>query len=133
MPITIEAQIIELQRILRACHQHYPQQVKDGSLAASEASHRQECLVFAIQNLQKLLPQSAGIAKSVSELCTPKQIVMIRAICRDLAIDVDIELQETLKVDCKVEELSRPAASAFIDHLKQLQELADVPIVRRAS
>lgn len=74
------------------------------------------------------------LAKSVSELATPKQIVMIRAICRDLDIDVDTELQETMKLECKVEELSRRAASSFIDHLKQLQENGDnvVPIVRRS-
>jgi hypothetical protein len=73
------------------------------------------------------------LAKSVSELATPKQIVMIRAICRDLDIDVELELQETMKIDCKVEELSRRAASVFIEHLKQLQEGNEVPIVRRAS
>jgi hypothetical protein len=73
------------------------------------------------------------LAKSVAELATPKQIVMIRAVCRDLDIDVDIELQETMKMECKVEELSRRAASAFIDHLKQLQDGNEIPIVRRAS
>ena len=73
------------------------------------------------------------LAKSVSELATPKQIVMIRAVCRDLDIDVDMELQETMRLDCKVEELSRRAASSFIDHLKQLQETNEIPIVRRAS
>ena len=58
---------------------------------------------------------------------------MIRAVCRDLDIDVDMELQETMRLDCKVEELSRRAASSFIDHLKQLQETNEIPIVRRAS
>lgn len=73
------------------------------------------------------------LAKSVSELATPKQIVMIRAICRDLDIDVDLELSETLKLDCKVEELSRRAASSFIDHLKQIQEGNVLPVVQRSS
>jgi hypothetical protein len=73
------------------------------------------------------------LAKSVSELATPKQVVLIRSICRDLDIDVDMELQETMKLDCKVEELSRRAASSFIDHLKALQEGSEIPIVRRAS
>lgn len=72
------------------------------------------------------------LAKSVSELATPKQIVMIRAVCRDLDIDVDIELAEVMKLDCKVEELSRKGASCFIDHLKMLQEGTEIPIVRRA-
>jgi hypothetical protein len=44
-----------------------------------------------------------------------------------------MELQETMKLDCKVEELSRRAASSFIDHLKALQEGSEIPIVRRAS
>ncbi|HEX4950269.1 MAG TPA: Rad52/Rad22 family DNA repair protein [Blastocatellia bacterium] len=73
------------------------------------------------------------LAKSVSELATPKQVVLIRSLCRDLDIDVDVELQETMKLDCKVEELSRRAASSFIDHLKALQEGSEIPIVRRAS
>lgn len=34
---------------------------------------------------------SNPLAKSVSELATPKQIVLIRSICRDLDIDVDME------------------------------------------
>lgn len=72
------------------------------------------------------------LAKSVSELATPKQIVMIRAICRGLDIDCDLELRETMKLDCKVEELSRRAASSFIDHLKRLEEGNEVPIVRRS-
>lgn len=73
------------------------------------------------------------LAKSVAELATPKQVVMIRAVCRDLDIDCDMELRETLKLDCKVEELSRRAASSFIDHLKGLGEGSNVvPIVRRS-
>lgn len=75
---------------------------------------------------------SNPLAKSVSELATPKQVVLIRSICRDLDIDIDVELQETMKLDCKVEELSRRAASSFIDHLKQLQEGSEVPVVRRS-
>lgn len=73
---------------------------------------------------------SNPLAKSVSELATPQQIVMIRAICRDLNIDADVELQETVSLDCKVEELSRRAASSFIDHLKQLHE-GSAPIPRK--
>ena len=77
--------------------------------------------------------ENPELAKSVSELATPKQIVMIRAVCRELDIDVDIELQEAMKLNCKLEELSRRAASSFIDHLKILQEGNEIPIVRRAS
>ncbi len=73
------------------------------------------------------------IAKSVSELATPKQIVMIRAVCRDLDIDVEMELHEAMKLNCKLEELSRRAASSFIDHLKMLQDENEIQIVRRAS
>lgn len=66
------------------------------------------------------------LAKSVSELVTPKQVGLIRSLCRDLSIDLDTELRETLKLECKVEELSRRAASAFIDHLKQMLEARSV-------
>ena len=88
----------------------------------------------AIEKLRAKLPKEESapataapltlnpLAKSVAELVTPKQIVMARAICRDLNLDVDIELQEIMKLNCKIEELSRRACSAFIEHLKDLQD-----------
>ena len=96
--------------------------IKPGGFSGGNSDHR-----------PGLKPRPSNpLAKSVSELATPKQIVMIRAICRELDLDLDLELQETMKLDCKAEELSRKAASTFIDHLKQLQEGDAVPIVRRS-
>jgi len=43
---------------------------------------------------------------------------MIRALCREIGLDVDEECQAHLH--CKTEELSKRAASNFIDHLKAL-------------
>lgn len=87
---------------------------------------------FPPQPQPKPIP-SNPLAKSVSELATPKQIVLIRSLCRDLDIDCDTELQEIMKLNCKPEELSRRAASAFIDHLKQLESGNNVvPIVQRS-
>jgi hypothetical protein len=58
------------------------------------------------------------LANDVSELATPKQCVMIRALCRDLKVDAEGELHKLIKLEAKVEELSRKAASVFIDHLQ---------------
>lgn len=76
---------------------------------------------------------SNPLAKSVSELASPKQLGLIRALCRELDIDPDVEVSEIMKLDCKLGELNRRAASVFIEHLKQLQDADPVPIVRRAA
>ncbi|HMQ03919.1 MAG TPA: Rad52/Rad22 family DNA repair protein [Pyrinomonadaceae bacterium] len=55
------------------------------------------------------------IAASLSELVTAKQLGMIRAIGRESGIDTESECRLILK--CDVSELSKRAASAFIDHL----------------
>ncbi len=60
------------------------------------------------------------VASSVSDFATPKQVVKIRALCRELGIEAERELPSALKVECTVAELSRRAASLFIDHLLQL-------------
>lgn len=62
-------------------------------------------------------PVFAGdpIASSISEMVTPKQLGMIRAVAREAGVDAEIECEDLLK--CKVAELSRRAASALIDHL----------------
>lgn len=76
------------------------------------------------------------LAKSVAELATPKQLGMIRALSRELGIDADEECRRVLSLECRIEELSRRAASSFIDHLKrQTPEEAAEPNtgLRRAS
>jgi len=69
------------------------------------------------------------LAKSMSDLVTPKQLGMIRALAREAGIDADEECRQLLR--CGTEELSKRAASSFIDHLKGLQS-AQQPM-RRAS
>ncbi|MBV9210121.1 MAG: hypothetical protein JOZ52_05805 [Acidobacteria bacterium] len=70
------------------------------------------------------------LAKSMADLVTPKQLGMIRALAREAGVEVEEECQNVLR--CKTEELSKRAASSFIDHLKGLgQEAAGG--MRRAS
>jgi flagellar biosynthesis GTPase FlhF len=70
------------------------------------------------------------LAKSMADLVTPKQLGMIRALAREAGVDVEEECQSVLR--CKTDELSKRAASSFIDHLKGLQQEA-ASGMRRAS
>jgi hypothetical protein len=56
------------------------------------------------------------MAKTMTDLVTPRQLVAIRAIANSQGVNAEAECLELLK--CRPEELSRRAASAFIDHLK---------------
>jgi len=68
---------------------------------------------------------SEPIAKTMADLVTPKQLVAIRAIANAQRINAEAECQAML--NCRPEELSRRAASAFIDHLKsKSDETAEV-------
>ena len=69
-------------------------------------------------------------AKTIADLVTPKQIGMIRALAREAGIDADEECLAVL--GCRVEELSKRAASSLIDHLKRLQMKPAAESVRRA-
>ena len=71
------------------------------------------------------------LAKSMSDLVTPKQLGMIRALAREANVDVEEECQAVLR--CRTEELSKKAASSFIDHLKNLQAGEQQQPMRRAS
>lgn len=64
-------------------------------------------------------------ARSLSDLVTAKQLGMIRAVCREIGIDPDEECEAVL--GCKTDELSKKAASAFIQYLKD--KPADAPEV----
>ncbi|GIU83112.1 MAG: hypothetical protein D6687_02885 [Acidobacteria bacterium] len=59
------------------------------------------------------------LAKSVSDLPTSKQFGLIRALGREMGIDVEKECQEVL--GCKLNEISKRAASAFITYLQEVQ------------
>jgi hypothetical protein len=56
------------------------------------------------------------VAKTMADLVTPKQLVAIRAIANAHGINAEAQCLEQLK--CRPEELSRKAASTFIDYLK---------------
>lgn len=58
------------------------------------------------------------IAKTISELITTKQMGMIRAVAREKAIDADGEC--TAFMGCRINELSRKAASKMIEHLQSI-------------
>ena len=59
---------------------------------------------------------SDPVAKTMADLVTPKQLVAIRAIANANRLNAERECMEVVK--CRPEELSRRAASAFIDYLK---------------
>ncbi|CAN5242788.1 hypothetical protein BH20ACI1_BH20ACI1_21080 [soil metagenome] len=60
------------------------------------------------------------IARSLSDLVTAKQLGMIRALSREIGIDADEESQNVM--ECKTDELSKRAASSFIQHLQDMQK-----------
>ncbi|HEX7175408.1 MAG TPA: Rad52/Rad22 family DNA repair protein [Pyrinomonadaceae bacterium] len=70
------------------------------------------------------------LAKSMADLVTPKQLGMIRALAREAGVDAEEECQAQMR--CRTEELSKRAASSFIDHLKGAQTEA-AGGMRRAS
>lgn len=59
------------------------------------------------------------VAKTLAEMVTTKQLGMIRAVAREAAVDADKECFDIM--NCRVSELSRKAASALIDHLRELK------------
>lgn len=58
--------------------------------------------------------------KTEGDLVTTKQLGMIRALSREAGVDPDLECGFVMKV--KTHELSKKAASAFIDHLQGLKQ-----------
>ncbi|MDQ3088094.1 MAG: RAD52 family DNA repair protein, partial [Acidobacteriota bacterium] len=66
------------------------------------------------------------IARSLSDLVTAKQLGMIRALSREIGIDPDEESQTVM--ECKTDELSKRAASSFIQHLQDLQKQQQVEV-----
>ncbi|MEA2173371.1 MAG: hypothetical protein QOD00_963 [Blastocatellia bacterium] len=71
------------------------------------------------------------LAKSMADLVTPKQLGMIRALAREAGVEVEEECQNVLR--CKTDELSKRAASSFIDHLKNMAHESGADTMRRAS
>lgn len=80
-------------------------------------------------NVPAAAPSSSGggvrfpsdpVAKTLADMITTKQLGMIRAVAREAGVDADEECSSVM--NCQVTELSRRAASALIDHLRELQE-----------
>jgi hypothetical protein len=69
--------------------------------------------------------------KTLGDLVTPKQLWMIRGIGREIGCDVEKECQSLLQ--CNLEEISKRAASSFIDYLKRLQTENPPEELRQAS
>lgn len=76
---------------------------------------------------QKSFP-SEPVAKTMADLVTPKQLVAIRAIAHAQRVNSEVECVKLM--GCRPEELTRRAASAFIDHLKSIP--ADATEIRQA-
>ena len=68
------------------------------------------------------------VAKSLGDMVTGKQLGMIRAIAREAEVDAERECADLLH--CRVEELSKRAASELIEHLQHLQHKTAVPMRR---
>lgn len=73
------------------------------------------------------------VAAGLGDLVTAKQLGMIRAIAREAGVDPEEECTQLL--NCSTSELSKRAASSFIDHLLKIQKQAGTasPPMRRAS
>lgn len=68
------------------------------------------------------------VAQSVGDMITGKQIGMIKAISREANLDADQECLAVMR--CRIDELSKRAASDLIDHLQDLQRNTAMPIRR---
>jgi hypothetical protein len=72
------------------------------------------------------------VAASLSDLVTAKQLGMIRAIGREVEVDPEEECRQLM--NCSTAELSKRAASSFIDHLLKIQRGSGIsaPPLRKA-
>src|SRR5215510_10964892 len=69
--------------------------------------------------------------KTLGDLVTPKQLWMIRNLGREIGCNVEQECQSLLQ--CNLEEISKRAASSFIDYLKRLQQDTQPEELKQAS
>src|SRR5215470_6817494 len=68
--------------------------------------------------------------RTLGDLVTPKQLWMIRNLGREMGCDVEQECQSLMQ--CNLEEISKRAASSFIDYLKRRQQENPPEELRRA-
>ena len=69
--------------------------------------------------------------KTLGDLVTPKQLWMIRNLGREIGCNVEQECRSLMQ--CNLEEISKRAASSFIDYLKRLQQENQPEELRQAS
>ncbi len=69
--------------------------------------------------------------KTLNDMVTPKQLWMIRNLGREIGCNVEQECKAMLQ--CSLEEISKRAASSFIDYLKRRQQEEQPEELRRAS
>ncbi len=67
------------------------------------------------------------VAASLLDLVTAKQLGMIRAVSREIGVDADEECIAMMR--CKTGELSKKAASAYIEQLQNMQKKSDAAAV----
>jgi hypothetical protein len=75
-------------------------------------------------------PAMDTIAQNIGDMVTGKQLGMIRAIAREANVDAEAECAQVMR--CRVDELSKRAASDLIEHLQNLQRRAVATPIRRA-
>ena len=67
------------------------------------------------------------VAANFSDLVTAKQLGMIRVVSREIGVNADEECISLVR--CKTVELSKKAASAYIQHLQNMQKQSDAAAV----
>lgn len=76
--------------------------------------------VFNQAPAEEPTPTNPNVARSLGEVVSGKQLGMIYGISRDLCVEWDEECKHVMK--CKVDELTKRAASEFIRHLQAMQQ-----------
>jgi hypothetical protein len=81
----------------------------------------------ALVNVERKI-EANPVAQSLGDMVTGKQLGMIRAIAREASLDAEQECLSMMR--CRIDELSKRAASDLIDHLQSLQQNAAMPMRR---
>ena len=90
-------------------------------------NNRQESISGETESLSQDPSSFYPHARSLADLVTARQLGMISLLGKRTGLDIDLECDRTL--GCKPHDLSKNAASAFIDHLERKQ----IGRIRRAS
>lgn len=123
-----EVQLYDLQqRAERLIDDHInvvESQIQTAGAAARAERQKTPPQIRESQSASPNLPQDA-VARDIASLVTPKQLVAIRAIANARGLNAENQCLDFLK--CRPEELSRRAASSFIDYLQKATARAEQP------